>query len=135
APALSSARIMLEMEQGDQQATVGRMQAALAVLNADLAKTVDAAQRQFAAGIAASQDSVRKSLIVMIASALLVIAALALVSWFVVRTIWQQLGGEPAYAREIAQAVAAGDLAMEIRVDAQAQGSLLAALDEMRARL
>ena len=135
APALSSARIMLEMEQGDPQATVGRMQAALAILNTDLAKTVDAAQRQFAAGIAASQDSVRKSLIVMIASAVLVIAALALVSWFVVRTIWQQLGGEPAYAREIAQAVAAGDLAMEIRVDAGDGGSLLAALDEMRARL
>lgn len=35
APALSSARIMLEMEQGDPQATVGAMQKALATLNAD----------------------------------------------------------------------------------------------------
>jgi len=53
APALSSARIMLEVEQGDPQAAIGKMQAALAALNADLAKTADSAQRQFAAGISA----------------------------------------------------------------------------------
>ena len=135
APALSSARIMLEMEQGDAQATVGRMQAALASLNADLAGTAEAAQRQFAAGIAASQDSVRKTVVAMVVTALIVIVALALVSWFVVRAIWQQLGGEPAYAREIAQAVAAGDLSMNIHVEPGDTGSLLVALGDMRARL
>ena len=135
APALSSARIMLEMEQGDPQATVGKMQAALASLNADLAKTVDSAQRQFAAGIAASQDSVRNTLVAMVASALAVLAALAITSWFVVRTIWRQLGGEPAYARTIAQAVAAGDLSMDIRIEAGDNDSLLVALKDMRERL
>ena len=105
-PALSSARIMLEMEQGDPQATVGAMQKALALLNADLAKTADLAQRQFAAGIEASQNSVRQTVIAMVLSALIVIAVLVAISWFMVRTIWQQLGGEPAYARTIAQAVA-----------------------------
>ena len=135
APALASARIMLEMDQGDPQATVGKMQAALATLNTDLAGTADAAQRQFAAGISASKDSVRNSVIVMVASALTVIAALALVSWFVVRTIWQQLGGEPVYARRIAQAVAAGDLSMEIRLEAGDTGSLLVALKDMRDHL
>ncbi len=135
APALSSARIMLEMEQGDPQATVGKMQAALASLNADLAKTVDGAQRQFAAGIAASQASVRNTLVAMVASALAVLSALAITSWFVVRTIWRQLGGEPAYAREIAQAVAAGDLSMDIRIESGDNDSLLVALNEMRLRL
>jgi methyl-accepting chemotaxis protein len=135
APALSSARIMLEMEQGDPQATVGAMQKALATLNADLKKTADSAQHQFAAGIAASQDSVRRTVIAMVLSALIVIAVLVAISWFMVRTIWQQLGGEPAYARGIAQAVAAGDLSMEIHTDAGDTGSLLAALKEMRTRL
>ena len=135
APALSSARIMLEMEQGDPQATVGKMQTALASLNADLAKTVDSAQHQFAAGIAASQDSVRDTLVAMVASALAVLAALAVTSWFVVRTIWRQLGGEPAYARTIAQAVAAGDLSMDIRIEAGDNDSLLVALKDMRERL
>ena len=135
APALASARIMLEMDQGDPQAAIGKMQAALALLNADLARTADAAHRQFAAGISTSKDSVRNALIVMVASALTVIAALALVSWFTVRTIWQQLGGEPAYAREIAQAVASGDLSMDIRLESGDKASLLVALRDMRDRL
>jgi len=135
APALSSARIMLEMEQGDPQAAVGKMQAALATLNADLAKTGEAAQRQFAAGIAHSKDNVRDVVVAMIVTALIVIACLALVSWFVVRAIWRQLGGEPEYARTIAQAVAAGDLSMNIRIEDGDDASLLVALKEMRARL
>ncbi|MDN4036173.1 methyl-accepting chemotaxis protein [Massilia sp. YIM B02443] len=135
APALSSARIMLEIEQGDPQAAVGKMQAALAVLNTDLAKTAEAAQAQFTAGIAHSGDSVRQVVVAMIVTALIVIAVLALVSWFVVRAIWRQLGGEPEYARTIAQGVAAGDLSMDIRIEAGDDASLLVALKEMRARL
>ena len=134
-PALSSARIMLEMEQGDMQAAVQRMQSALAVLNDDLAKTSQAAQKQFTAGIAHSIAGVRQSLWSMVVTALVVIASLAIVSWFVVRAIWRQLGGEPEYARAIARAVAAGDLSMEIRTDDGDTASLLAALKEMRTRL
>ena len=93
APALSAARIMLEMEAGDAQATVGRMQTALVTLNQDLAKTNEAAQQQFKAGIAHSEASVRKVLSATVLTALIVVASLALVSFFVVRAIWQQLGG------------------------------------------
>ncbi|WP_317204824.1 methyl-accepting chemotaxis protein [Janthinobacterium sp.] len=135
APALSAARIMLEMEQGDPQATVARMQSALTVLNADLAKTNEAAQKQFKAGIAHSEASVRDVLTTSILVALVVILSLALVSYFVVQAIWQQLGGEPEYAREIARAVADGDLSMDIATDPKDTGSLLVALKEMRAKL
>jgi len=78
---------------------------------------------------------VRRVLTVTILMALIVIATLIGVSWFVIRTIWQQLGGEPEYAREITRAVAAGDLSMDIRLDAGDRHSLLAALQEMRTRL
>ncbi len=135
APALSAARIMLEMEEGDPQAVVGKMQSSLAALNADLEKTQAQAKEQFKTGIASSEGNVRRVLWTMILTALIVIASLATVSWFVVRTIWQQLGGEPEYAREIARAVAAGDLAMDIRTDAKDSTSLLVALKEMRLRL
>jgi methyl-accepting chemotaxis protein len=57
------------------------------------------------------------------------------VSFFVIRAIWQQLGGEPEYAREIAQAVASGDLSMHIAVEPGGDDSLLAALNEMKAKL
>jgi methyl-accepting chemotaxis protein len=135
APAVSAAKIMLELEQGDPQAVVTRMQTALAALNADVAKVNEQAQQNFKAGIARSESSVRRALSATIITALVVIATLIAVSWFVVRTIWQQLGGEPEYAREIARAVADGDLSMAIRLEAGDQTSLLAALKEMRGRL
>ena len=135
APAMSAARIMLEMEEGDPQATVSRMQGALAVLNTDLAKTNEQAQAQFKQGIERSAANVRHALNTSIAVALAVIVCLAAVSHFVVRAIWQQLGGEPEYARQIARAVADGDLSMEIATEAGDQASLLAALKEMRGRL
>ena len=135
APALSAARIMLEVEQGDPQATVTRMQGALAILNTDLAKTNEQAQRQFKDGIARSAANVRHALNTSIAVALAVIICLAAVSYFVVRAIWQQLGGEPEYARQIARAVADGDLSMQIATEAGDQDSLLAALKDMRGKL
>jgi len=134
-PALSAAKIMLEIEQGDAQATIARMQDAQAALNKGVAKLGENAQQQFKNGIAQSEASVRRVLVAMIATALIVIAALALVSRFVVRTIWRQLGGEPEYARDITRAVAAGDLSMDIRLEAGDQHSLLAALRDMRERL
>ena len=134
-PALSAARIMLELEQGDPPATVKRMQGALTVLSDDLAKTNEAAQQQFKAGITYSESSVRNVLITSVLVALLVIVSMALVSYFVVRTIWQQLGGEPEYAREIARAVADGDLSMHIQTDPNDSASLLVALRDMRSKL
>lgn len=134
-PALSSARIMLELDQGDGPAAVSTMQSALTTLNGDLAKTNDNAQNQFKSGIAQSGTNVRHVLFSSIAVALIVISTLVGVSFFVVRAIWQQLGGEPEYAREIARAVADGDLSMKITTDPQDSTSLLVALKEMRDKL
>ncbi|MDY7539431.1 methyl-accepting chemotaxis protein [Undibacterium sp. RTI2.1] len=135
APALKVAKIMLEIEQGDPQAEIGTMQSALKILQADLTKTVDTAQSQFTMGIEKSGDNVRNVLYTAILVALMVTVSLGVVSFFVVRTIWQQLGGEPEYAREIAAAVAAGDLSMEISIDGEHGTSLLSALQEMQVRL
>ncbi|ADJ63196.1 methyl-accepting chemotaxis protein [Herbaspirillum seropedicae] len=51
------------------------------------------------------------------------------------RSITRQLGGEPDYAVDIAQAIADGDLATQVRLRAGDQGSVLAAMETMRARL
>ncbi|CAN5867957.1 methyl-accepting chemotaxis protein [soil metagenome] len=135
APALSVAKIMMGIDQGEPQAAIGQMQTALKTLEADLIKTVDTAQKQFTAGVAHSGNNVRNVLYTAILVALIVTLTLGIVSFFVVRTIWQQLGGEPEYAREIAAAVAAGDLSMQIAMDEKDTGSLLAALKEMQNRL
>jgi methyl-accepting chemotaxis protein len=132
-PALAATRMMLKLDQGDLQAPMEAMQSAQRLLQADLVRTGADAQRQFQEGIERSGDGVRQVLWTMLAAALLVAGGLALASWFVVRLIWRQLGGEPEYARAIAQAVARGDLSMQIRTDSS--DSVLAALGDMRERL
>ena len=134
-PAVSVAKIMLGMDQGDPQAAIGQMQTSLKVLETDLAKTVESAQTQFTAGVDNSNDNVRRVLFTVIASGLFVVLVLGVVSFFIIRTIWQQLGGEPEYAQEIASAVASGDLTMRIDVEPGDTSSLLAALSEMQTRL
>lgn len=134
-PAVTVAKIMLAIDQGDPQAAIGQMQTSLKILEDDLKKTVEAAQGQFKAGVDNSGDNVRKVLYTVIAAGVLVTLALGGVSYLIIRTIWHQLGGEPEYAQEIAFAVAAGDLRMEIEVEAGDTTSLLAALAEMQHRL
>lgn len=134
-PAVQSAKIMLEIEQGDPQIAVQQMQSALSVLKADLTKESANAQKQFNEGVAHSESSVYDVLIAMIVTSLIVVGSLTVVSYFVVKTIWRQLGGEPEYARKIARAVASGDLSMEIVTDSNDTKSLLAALKEMRSKL
>lgn len=135
APAMSVAKIMMSIEQGDPQAAIGKMQSALKTLQDDLAKSQEAAQHQFKSGVERSGDSVRNVLYTSILVSIVVILSLGAVSYIVVRAIWQQLGGEPEYARDIAVAVAAGDLSMQITVDTGNNNSLLAALKEMQGRL
>jgi methyl-accepting chemotaxis protein len=132
-PALASARIMLDIEKGDVQAEVATMQKAQRILQDDLARTGKLAQQQFHAGIDRSAGGVHDVVWTMVVTALVVVGVLAVVSWFVVKAIWRQLGGEPEYARAIAQAVAGGDLSMTIRTDRG--DSVLTALAEMRTRL
>jgi methyl-accepting chemotaxis protein len=133
--AQAAARIMLGIDQGDATVVIGKMQSTLKVITDDLERTLATAKMQFTAGIASSTDSVRLVLVVSILIAAIVILSLATVSYFVVRAIWQQLGGEPEYARNIAQTVAAGDLSIDIAFDPKHDNSLLAALAEMKTRL
>ena len=133
--ALLASKIMLEMEKGDAPAAISKMQASFNALSSDLESSVNNAKTQFTAGIANSTQSVRMVLIAAVLVAAIVMLVLASVSYFIVRTIWHQLGGEPEYARNIAQAVAAGDLSIHIKLDPRDSDSLLGALAEMKGRL
>ena len=134
-PAISVAKIMLGVEQGDPQAAIGQMQTSLKVLEDDLKKTVDTAQAQFTAGVDRSANNVNRVLWTVIIAGLFVTLVLGVVSFFIIRTVWAQLGGEPEYAQEIASAVASGNLTMQIEVESGDTSSLLAALSEMQTRL
>jgi len=134
-PAIGVAKIMMEVDQGDPTPLIGKMQTSLNALQADLTKTQETAKKEFKAGVERSGDSVNNVLYTTVFVAILIVLALGGVSYIVVRGIWLQLGGEPEYTREIAVAVAAGDLSMQIETDVRDKTSLLAALKEMKGKL
>jgi len=70
------------------------------------------------------------ALMVIIAS----VAALvgALVAWLLTRSITRALGGEPDYASQVAQEIAAGNLAVDVRVHPGDTASLMVAMKAMR---
>ncbi|QTF10425.1 methyl-accepting chemotaxis protein [Brenneria izadpanahii] len=59
----------------------------------------------------------------------------ALIAWAITRTVRGQLGGEPAYAVQIARQVAEGKLSMPVDLRRGDSGSLLAAMNGMREHL
>ena len=54
---------------------------------------------------------------------------------YIVRSLLRQLGGEPGYAAHITDRIAAGDLAVEVRLHPRDNSSLLFSIDTMRGRL
>ena len=68
---------------------------------------------------------------------MLLFGALALLigiaaAWLIIHSLLKQLGGEPRYAVQIAEKIAAGDLSMEIRLDHSNEHSLMFAMNAMR---
>ncbi|MFD1841259.1 methyl-accepting chemotaxis protein [Paracidovorax cattleyae] len=71
----------------------------------------------------------------MIVLAVLSAALGALVAWSITRRVKGQLGGEPAYAAQIAQEVARGNLAVHVDLRPGDSSSVLAAMGAMRSNL
>jgi methyl-accepting chemotaxis protein len=90
-------------------------------------QVVDAA----AQAAAAHQSARRQTLLITLAAALLGSA----MAWLITRSLLRQLGGEPAYAAEIAGRIADGELDMPIALRAGDRDSLLRAIETMRAKL
>ncbi|NPE64993.1 methyl-accepting chemotaxis protein, partial [Dickeya dadantii] len=57
------------------------------------------------------------------------------IAWLIARRIKKLLGGEPAYASDIASQIASGNLAINVELQSGDTTSLLAAMNDMRARL
>jgi len=68
----------------------------------------------------------------LIAAVLVAIAAGSLLAWLITRSLLAQLGGEPAYAAQIAGSIARGDLATPVALQPGDQGSLLFAMKSMQ---
>ncbi len=118
---------------------VGTQDVSLLVETGKLEKMVDelVAQRGTAAKATIEASGfIYHSSFVMIAVATLGLIVLAFgISEWVVRRLAGQLGGEPAYAKEIASRIAAGDLSVEIALGRKDKSSMLFALHDMQSGL
>lgn len=130
-----AATIVLGVNQGDQAKAIQRMQDAFKSLSDDVSRKQKAAQASMDAGLAAAHHGVGSALAAMLASGVGVLAVLGIGSAWLARSIWRDVGGEPAYAREVLQRIAGGDLASPVEVAHGADASLLAAVRQMSAGL
>ncbi|MHB1215919.1 MAG: methyl-accepting chemotaxis protein, partial [Thiobacillus sp.] len=76
----------------------------------------------------------RMLMITLVLVMVALIAASAIVFWLV-RHIMKQLGGEPAYAVEIARAISGGDFSRSVALEKDDTSSLLYAINAMRGNL
>ena len=118
---------------------VGTQDVSLLVETGKLEKLVDelVAQRGTAAKATIEASGfIFHSSFVMIAVMTVALIALAFgISEWVVRRLAGQLGGEPAYAKEIASRIAAGDLSNQIVLGRKDKSSMLYALHDMQSGL
>lgn len=123
------------MLNGNPGNALTEMQSAKAALDQQLA----AHKEQAAAAVAAAQDAaaggVRRGLWVGLISGLITLIALGLASRLIVRSVWRDLGDEPARLREAVQRIADGDLAPSTLASGAHQGSLGAAVMAMAVQL
>jgi methyl-accepting chemotaxis protein len=118
---------------------VGTQDVSLLVETGKLEKLVDELVAQRGTAAKATIDAsgfIYHSSFVMIAVMTLGLIALAFgISEWVVRRLAGQLGGEPAYAKEIASRIAAGDLSNRIALGRKDTSSMLYALHDMQSGL
>lgn len=115
---------------------VGMQDVALFVETAKVEKLADAVVTGRGAAAKATIDAAafiyHSSFVMMVVMTIVTVFIAVIVSEWVVRRVAAQLGGEPAYAKEIASRIASGDLSNPIALAKRDNASMLAALSNMQ---
>ncbi|MEI7376158.1 methyl-accepting chemotaxis protein [Dickeya chrysanthemi] len=82
----------------------------------------------------AGQSASFAGILMLILTGLSTVLGIA-IAWAITRRIKKLLGGEPAYASDIARQIAGGNLVINVELQAGDSSSLLAVMEDMRARL
>ncbi len=85
--------------------------------------------------VAKGQQTYRNARLVMLGLGAAAVALGLIAALLVSRSLLRQLGGEPAYAAQVLQAVAGGDLSIDVRLKGNDSGSMLHAVKTMIERL
>ncbi len=133
--ALDASSVMLGTKTGDATAAIAQMQKQHGVVDAAVTAATAKARENFKASLDAGGAGLHKILWMTVAGALAVTFGLILISYFIVGSLWRQLGGDPEGARVFADKIAAGDLTAKITLAPNDTQSLMASLQAMAGRL
>jgi methyl-accepting chemotaxis protein len=131
--ALGATRAMLaKQDMGDQ---VTKMQTAQAALDKLMESRKAAAEQATATRQTAAARGVQTGVWVSLLTGLGVLGVLGTASLFIVRSVWRDLGGEPARLRELMRSIADGDLSVSVSIQGGDERSLNAAVAQMVGKL
>ncbi|KPF42472.1 chemotaxis protein [beta proteobacterium AAP51] len=129
AAALGATRAMLS--QGDLGDLVKRMQDTQGVLDTLLRNTLEATATATAARQREAEAGIRQAQWVTLVTGLVVLAVLGGASWLIVNSVWRDLGEEPSRLKTAVQAIAEGNLQVQLKAHAGDRTSLNATLLQM----
>ncbi|RAM62667.1 methyl-accepting chemotaxis protein [Herbaspirillum rubrisubalbicans] len=98
----------------------------------DINKVIDEVSAENIKAHEATNEMASRTSVVVAVLTIIVAIISVLVAFAITRGLLKQLGGEPAYAAEIAQQIAAGDLTSDVQTKPGDTSSLLFAIKQMR---
>ncbi|MBM0107839.1 hypothetical protein JM946_24150 [Steroidobacter sp. S1-65] len=135
AVALTSARVLLGKQSGDTSAVLSKLQTQTQALERSLLSAQEQELQQFRDLLTMSSDKVNQTIVVSVASAVIMMLALGMGSWVLIGSLFRTLGGEPEVAASIVRGLAAGDFASEVALRPGDTNSLLHDIAMLRLRL
>jgi len=133
--AMQASKTLLDGKTSEAPAAIAQMQARHKVVEAAVKAANVKARDGFEVALDAGNSGIRRIVWATVTSALLVIVGLVLLSHMIVGSLWRQLGGDPALARDFAEKIAAGDLTAKVQLSSRDTQSLMAALTAMAGRI
>jgi methyl-accepting chemotaxis protein len=129
--AMAATQAMLGQDQAGSDVLIATMQREQKTYETHLKAAQDAATESFNEALARSAASVRQGIWLSIVFGLAVVIGLVVASVVIIKSVWQDLGGEPAYVRGVVKIIAAGDLSARNADQGQHPHSLLASVAQM----
>ncbi|HEY5808583.1 MAG TPA: methyl-accepting chemotaxis protein [Povalibacter sp.] len=133
--ALSATRIMLGSETGDTSAAISTMQQKSEKLKTLLVSAQDSAIGEFRSLLASGTENIRRSVVVSLVMALVIMLALGIGSWILIGSVFRSLGGEPEAAVEIVRSIAGGNFTTSVQLRPGDDASLLFGIESLRRKL
>jgi len=119
------------LKKGELGDLVKRMQDTQGALDKLLHSTLEATAAATVTRQAEAEAGIRQAQWVTLATGLVVLAVLGVASWLIVNSVWRDLGEEPSRLKAAVQAIAGGNLQVELRPQPGDTGSLNATLLQM----